>query len=214
MLFLALGVGVLLVGVIQAINLYALDSLIDSPNVLREMQRFLSIRGFGLLFYPLALSFIAFYSGIARTIVMLYATLITAGVNIFLDYGLIFGNWGLPELGLEGAAWATLSAEIAAVIFLMLYTGLHKKLRKYRIGQSIREFTFKHTRQILKVGIPISFQQVLSLGTWTVFFLFIEKLGEESLQSSHIVRNMYLLAFVSIMGISQTTKTYVSTPHR
>lgn len=211
MLFLAIGLGVLLVILIHLLNFYALPHLINSDNVLHEMQAFLRIRGFGLLVYPLALSYLAFYSGIARTLVMLYATLLTAGVNILLDYGLIFGNLGMPELGLEGAAWATLAAEIAAVIFFVLYTELNRRFHVYQVGRAIRAITLKHSRRILKVGIPISFQQVLSLGTWTVFFLFIEKLGEESLQSSHIVRNMYLLAFVSTMGISQTTKTYVST---
>ena len=54
-------------------------------------------------------------------------------------------------------------------------------------------------------------QLVLSLGIWTVFFLLIEKLGEKQLQASHIIRTTYLLALVSIMGFTQTTRTVVST---
>ncbi|NNE54876.1 MAG: hypothetical protein HKN32_02565, partial [Flavobacteriales bacterium] len=118
--------GFVLSGILFWANHSLLPLITSSPEVLDNMNRFLDIRALGLILYPIVLMIIAFYSGIARTLVMFFATLITAGVNIFLDWVLIFGNLGAPQLGLEGAAWATVSAEVSALIFLIFYLLLDK----------------------------------------------------------------------------------------
>lgn len=210
-ILLGLGTSVILLFVLLGASGSFLDGLIQSENVLRNMREFLSVRAWGILFYTTTLIILSFYIGITKTRVLLYSTIITAGVNIVLDYGLIFGNWGLPALGIEGAAYATVSAEIATLIFVIFYLVLDKKSKHYQIILSLFKFPLNLSRRILKISLPIMGQQVVALATWTVFFFLVEKLGEEELQSSHIIRNMYFLIFVSIMGMSQTTKSFIST---
>jgi Na+-driven multidrug efflux pump len=67
-----------------------------------------------------------------------------------------------------------------------------------------------HTKSLIKLGGPIALQMVLSLGIWTVFYEFVESMGEPELQSSFIVRNMYSLVYISVGGFSTVAKTYIS----
>jgi putative MATE family efflux protein len=188
-----------------------LSVFVQSEHVLDHTFRFLDIRSIGIFFYGTSLIFIGFYIGIASSKVLLYTTLITAGVNIFLDWALIFGNAGFPELGLEGAAWATVTAEICSLVYLVGYAVWHKSSKSYSLLQGLTHLKWGIVRSLSKVSFPIMIQQVLALATWTAFFLIVEKLGEKELMASNIVRNMYLLIFVALMGVSQTTKTYIST---
>ena len=64
---------------------------------------------------------------------------------------------------------------------------------------------------MLAVSFPLMLQQVLALATWTLFFFLVEKVGIVALKVSNLVRTLYMLAFVILMGVGQTTRTYVST---
>ena len=209
-LWICIGLGTVLFIGLRWITANALDPLLESDAVLENMQRFLNIRMLGMLFYPITLIIMAFYAGIARTKLLMYTTVLTAIINIILDWILIFGKAGAPVMGLEGAAIATVIAEAAAFIFATIFIFADRKNKPYQIWNAIRSFTFNYTRRIAKVSVPIVGQQVIALSTWTVFFFMVENLGEKSLQASHVVRCMYLLIFVSVMGVGQATKTYVS----
>lgn len=209
-LWICIGLGVVLFLMLRWITGNALEPFLESAAVLDNMQRFLNIRMLGMLFYPITLIIMAFYAGIARTKLLLYATLLTAIINIILDWVLIFGNAGAPVMGLEGAAVATVIAEATAFLFASVFLFADIKNKPYKLWNAISKFTFTYTRRITTVSLPIIGQQVVALSTWTVFFFLVENLGEKSLQASHVVRSMYLLTFVSVMGIGQATKTYVS----
>ncbi len=145
-------------------------------------------------------------------------TLITSTLIIGLDYALVFGNFGFPQLGVEGAGIATVTAECAAFLFVLVYTLLRHNddvnLKLHPEGYAVRKWLFKapshFTSSLVKLGGPIALQMVLSLGIWTVFYEFVESMGESELQASFIIRNMYTLAYISVGGFSTVTKTYVS----
>lgn len=192
-----------------------LDVLIDSDQARYYMNEFLRYRSFGFFFYTLTLILHSFWSGIAKTRVMIYTTLITALVNIGLDYVLVFGEMGFPTMGVAGAALATVISEAAAFIFLVIYTAKSSANRDFGVFQQLllplKESHFaEDTKSLFKLGLPIIFQMVLSLLIWVIFYNLIEKLDGKSFQSSFIIRNMYSLVWVSIMGFSTTAKTYVS----
>jgi MATE family multidrug resistance protein len=194
-----------------------LDVFIKHEAVAMYMQEFIKYRAIGFFFYTMTLVLNAFWSGIAQTRVMIYTTVITALVNIVLDYGLIFGHLGMPKLGVAGAAIATIIAEIAAFAFILIYTlrnsdafHQHVKALSYDVRKWLWKGTWKYSSSLVKLGGPISMQMVLSLGVWVVFYGFIESMGESELHASFIVRQMYMLAFISIGGFSTTTKTYIS----
>jgi len=209
-MWLALITSVVQFGIILFVVPLSLDHVIQSDTIRGYMREFIPLRAIGFFFYTMLIMINSFWSGIAITRVLAYTTLITATVNIALDYVLVFGHFGFPEMGVQGAALATSISEACALIYALIYTARHSAARPYPIFKSLRTLPLHHTMQFIRLGGPIAMQLVISLGIWVVFYNFVEKLGAQSMQSAFIVRNMYMLAWVSVMGMSTTTKTFVS----
>ena len=99
---------------------HATIELFQSKEIHESVNMYLNIAIYGLFFHALNLALSAFYVGISRTKIFIGATLLLAFTNISLDYILIFGNFGFKEMGIEGAAVASFSAEIAVSVFLVI----------------------------------------------------------------------------------------------
>jgi putative MATE family efflux protein len=211
----SLFLGLILAGVLFVLLKYVspffLDDWLRSPIIDDNVNRFLGIRSWGMFVSIIALVLMSFYMAIAKTIVLVYATVATALINVVLDYLLIFGHYGFPELGLEGAAYATVMAEVIGLSIIIAYMIFKRTDQKFDLKGALKIFNLSRTWKILYLSFPIMVQQVLALATWSVFFFLVEKLGDTELMVSNIIRNLYMLAFVSVMGLAQTTKTYVST---
>ena len=186
-----------------------LSPITKSKNILEASVEYLNYRSFGILFAFLNFTFIAFYVGTTKTGILIYTTIILMLVNVFLDYALIFGNFGFPKMGIEGAALASVFAEVAALIFFIIYTYLKVDLTKYQLFK-FKSFDKSIFKRILKVGSPIMLQNFLSLSSWFVFFMIIEKLGERDLAISHIIRSIYMVLMIPLFGFSSATNTLVS----
>lgn len=186
-----------------------LSVITKSQNILAASVEYLNYRAFGILFAFLNFTFIAFYVGTTRTGVLIYTTIILMLVNVFLDYALIFGNFGFPKMGIEGAALASVFAEVAALLFFIIYTYLKVDLGKYQLFK-FKNFEKDIFKRILKVGSPIMLQNFLSLSSWFIFFMIIEKLGERELAISHIIRSIYMVLMIPLFGFSSATNTLVS----
>jgi putative MATE family efflux protein len=183
-----------------------IEGNIDHEEIRYYMYEFMSCREWGFWVYTPTLILQAYWTGIAKTRVVLYTMLITSIGNIILDYWLVYGGMGIEPLGAKGAALATVSAETIAFIFILIYSF------KYAGPQLKRLWTplFNEAAHILKIGLPIVFQMLIALGVWLAFYTLVAKRGPKSLQSAFIVRNMYMLAWVSVMGFSAVTRTYTS----
>ncbi|NQX91948.1 MAG: polysaccharide biosynthesis C-terminal domain-containing protein, partial [Flavobacteriales bacterium] len=205
-----IGLGIFLAGALILISKFGIPSWTDDPSVAVITSDFLSIRLIGLLFFSIVLASHSFYVGIAETTMVLVATLLMSISNIFLDYALIFGNLGFPEMGYQGAALATLISEILSCVVLLASLWKHWLFKEISVIESFKKYRIQEWRPVMKLSLPLMFQQVMALTTWTVFFFLVEKLGGLALKVSHLLRNFYMLAFVITMGIGQTTRTYVS----
>jgi Na+-driven multidrug efflux pump len=132
-----------------------------------------------------------------------------AGFNIFFDYVLIFGNWGFPEMGFNGAALASVLAEcigMLSVLAVITFTGLKSK---YQLFQTLN-FNWEVTRKIIVVAFPLVLQYIISLATWFVFFLLIEEKGDLAKAVSNTMRNVFGMAGVFIWAFSGTSNAMVS----
>jgi Na+-driven multidrug efflux pump len=79
--------------------------------------------------------FRAFYIGVTKTKVLTINAIVMALTNVVLDYALIFGNFGFPEMGIAGAAIASVIAEASSIVFFLIYTYVTVDFKKYGLNQ-------------------------------------------------------------------------------
>lgn len=183
--------------------------IIDSQNIYEASLDYIKYRQFGIIFVCFNFLYRGLYVGISNTKVITYSTIIMAVVNIFLDYCLIFGNFGFPEMGIGGAALASFCAEVSAFVFFTLYT--YFTLRKKDYGMfKLHKLESELMGRILRVSTPTMVQKLFSFSVWFVFFVLIEKMGETATGISSITRSIYMILITPCFAFATTTNTVVS----
>lgn len=186
-----------------------LKTIISSPDIYFFSQQYLDVRIWGLVFAFSNTAFRAFYIGITNTKYLIHSAVIMAIVNIGLDYLLIFGNYNFPQMGIRGAALASVIAEGVSVIYFILITIIKVDLKKYNLFR-FPKLNVQVIKNILNVAVFIMMQHFFSIGGWFVFFMIIEQTGERPLAASNIIRTMYMILTIPIWGLGSATNTIVS----
>lgn len=150
----------------------------------------------------------SFFTGRGDTFTNMVAVVVGNVINIGLDYVMIFGKCGLPEMGIRGAAWATVIAGfVTPAILFALYFG-----RRSHASHRTRDQTGFDRRifgQLLRLGLPAAVQFLLDVGSFTVFILLVGRMGELPLAVSNIALSINMIAFMPLVGISIAATTLV-----
>ena len=129
--------------------------------------------------------------------------------NVFFNWILIFGKFGIPALGITGAAIGSSLAELVSLIFFVIYTRIGCDRKKYGLDKAAR-FEKDELKDMMPVCTWTMIQHTISISTWFIFFLYIEHLGERSLAISNITRSVSGLLWVVLQAFSSTCSTLVS----
>lgn len=183
--------------------------ILTSENIQKAAETYMQPRSFGLLVAITSIAFRSFYIGISDTKVITYSAVLMLLLNAFLDYALIFGHFGFPEMGLRGAAIASVISEIAAFLFLIAYSGIRHEFAQYNLFRFI-SMSAKRMHSIIKLASPIILQNTLSMGAWFIFFVVIEHLGERELAISNVIRSTYMVLMTPMWGYASATSSMVS----
>ncbi len=140
-----------------------------------------------------------FYAGLGKTWPIMFVNLFATSVTVALDYCLIFGNMGFPELGIKGAGIATVSSGICSVICFSIIILSHRQSVKYNIRSGWR-FDIVLFSRLIKYGLPAGVQFFIDLSGFTLFILLVGKLGTESLAATNIAFNINTIAFLPMIG--------------
>jgi putative MATE family efflux protein len=186
-----------------------LNSYSKHADISLLQGEYIRIRSYALFFAMISLAINAFFLANGKTWVVLISALITATSNVILDYLMIFGKGGFPEMGLQGAACASTLADLSGMLFLSIFLIFSKERKQYQLFSHF-SFNLASMKELFKIGSPLMFQGFLALATWTIFFTWLEQTGKFELTVSQNVRSIYFLAFVPIWGFAGTTKTYIS----
>lgn len=179
-----------------------------APEVYAEELIYFNILMIGSVTSPLGAALSSFYTGRGDTLTNMYAHVAGNVVNIVLDYGMIFGRWGFPEMGIAGAAWATVIAGfVAPAIFAVLYFGRRMR-EEYRTVETLR-FDGPLMARMIRFGLPSAIHLLLDVGSFSVFVLLVGRLGAVALAASNIALAVNGLAFMPLLGISMAATILV-----
>lgn len=182
---------------------------IQSPNIYQAAMEYMDYRHYGILFVCFNFLFRALYIGLSKTKIIGYTTGLMAAVNVILNYFLIFGKAGFPALGVGGAALASVIAEASATLFFIGFTLFRLPLKQYALFQYHRLEGWL-MRTVLRTALPTMLQKLLSFGTWYVFFILVEHLGERPIAVTMVVRSVYMLILLPVFGFGATSNTLTS----
>lgn len=150
----------------------------------------------------------AFFTGRGQTRVVMTVDSAAALVNIVLDYAWIFGCWGLPALGIEGAAWATVASQwfrmavYTWLIFRPAYRGRYAMIAGCRFDRAL-------FGRLLAYGGANGMQLLADVAGFTLFILLVGRLGERAMAATTAAFNVNAMAFVPMLGLGMGVSTIV-----
>jgi len=190
------------------VGLWALAHSGHGVEVLKQERIYFKILMWGSLSMPMNSALSSFFSGRGKTKVIMICNVFSNTVNIVLDYALIFGKWGFPELGIAGAGWATLiSSWIAPLIMGVLFFSPHIN-RQYATRQNFR-FDSRLFMRMIRFGLPAGIHLTLDVSAFTLFVLFIGRMGPVAHVGSNIALSINLIAFMPMTGIGMAASVLV-----
>lgn len=209
MILLCIAICLLMVLLILFYNSYLSYTIIQSDSIRTLAIDYLAIRGWSLPFALLNVGMMAFFTGIGKTRIISYATVVLAIVNIVFDWLLIFGNGGFPAMEIKGAAWASNLAEVSSTLVYLGYAWKEKFIRDFKLFK-FEKIEIREIQKIVYLSAPLVVQNIIGLGSWQVFFLMIEKMGEEELGISTIIKSLYMFIGIPIWSFATAANALVS----
>lgn len=183
-------------------------SLHDAEGVKMAIN-FLYIRILGLPILYIYQMRNALLVGTNQSKYLIFGTATEAIINIVLDYGFIYGKLGLPQLGFNGAAYASIIAELSgliAVFGVIKLMGISKQLQLF----NKISYQKKYFKLILNQSYPLILQHTISIMSWEYFYILIEHHGARDLAISNTMRNLFGFFGCFTWAFAATTNTMVS----
>lgn len=202
--------GIWIAVIISAIALVALsytgpvlNLLGQDPELVRRASIYMETLKWA--FFP-ALGLVSlrvFLAATGYTQAILWATVFTAIINGVLNYGLIFGNFGMPALGLTGAGIASAISATLGLIIVIGYIVLHRKLRRYALFGRIWRADTQILSRIVRLGLPIGMTLLAEVGMFAVAALMMGWIGIQELAAHAIVAQCAAITFMVPLGLGQ-----------
>ena len=162
---------------------------------------YLDLVAFSLVPLIIFQAFKQFSEGLSQTKYPMYATIGANIINIILNYLLIFGNFGFPEMGVVGAAIGTLVSRIIMVFYLWFILKRKEKFKYYVTGFNFAKIEKKVMKKIIQLGFPSSLQMFFEVGIFTSAVWLSGVLGKNTQAANQIALNLSSMTFMFGMGL-------------
>ncbi|MBC2311088.1 MATE family efflux transporter [Listeria booriae] len=201
-LYIAIGLAALLI----TLNFLFVPSILRmmglDPAVASIARHFLNGICFGVpafFFYSVLRAFI---DSLGLTRVTMMITLITVPVNIFLNYLLIFGNWGFPELGGVGSGYATGITYWIVLLVTIILIQSQKRLRDYHIFSGFQRFSLEKMKEIIKLGVPNGLTILFEVSIFSAVTVFMGRFGTDTIAAHQSAISVPTLLYAFPLSIA------------
>ena len=196
----------LVVGVSVSLFLFGLNETILqwmglTPELMKDGTDYMRIVGAFAFFQAISLTLSASLRSANKAIYPMMVTVVVNILNIIGNYTLIFGEFGFPEMGVEGAAISTAFSRGVSMVILFIIL-FRKHIRKFPLAY-FRPFPFKELKNLLKVGLPSAGEQLSYSSSQVVITYFINALGMEALAARTYSVNIIMFSFLFCIAIAQ-----------
>ncbi|MFC4667717.1 MATE family efflux transporter [Seohaeicola nanhaiensis] len=177
-----------------------LRALGQSPQVAADAATYLRIAGWGLIPALLVMVLKSYLAALERTQVVLWITLLAALSNGVANYALIFGHWGAPELGLRGAAIASVASQTVALVAVVLYAA--RALPEHALFRRLWRADAEMLVRVFRLGLPIGLTMLSEVSLFTASAFMMGWLGTVPLAAHGIVITVASGTFMVHLGLS------------
>jgi len=202
-------------GVVLAIIVHFLAYLLpyfgQEEKVVLLSKNYLIIMGYSLLPMMIFLGCKQFADGLEFTKTSMILSLLSLPLNAFLCWLLIYGNLGMPKLGVEGAGWATLISRVALAVSFILVICKHTTFTPFILAsKSAWKASTQTIKNLLKIGVPSSLQYFMEAGAFSVSGIMVGWLGAVPQAAHQIALNCASFTFMAALGFSMAGSIRVS----
>ena len=201
-LWLALPMGILMALAILC-GIFILGQLDMSAEVYDIGRRYLLPFLITGLMFPAFFAFRSTFEGIGDTRPVLVFNTAAFLLNIVLDYALVFGHFGLPAMGGEGAAWATTIVMVFLLLCMAVYAHRSRTMRALKLYHQFVRANIQAIGNILKLGVPIALNIAAEMSFFAIIPLMVAHLGANVVGAHAIAINIDSLAFMVPLGMAQ-----------
>jgi len=194
-----------LLGIILFLMILSIKPLMyhmDQPDeVVKFAMPYLNIVAVSLIPLIMFQAFKQFSDGLSQTKYAMWATILANVINVILNYVLIFGKFGFPELGIIGAAIGTLTSRVIMLVFLALILRSKDKFKPY-----VERFRFSNIKnnilkKIIDLGFPSALQMLFEVAIFTAAIWLSGVLGKNPQAANQIALNLSSMTFMVAIGL-------------
>lgn len=170
---------------------------------------FLNVMMLGMIPLCIFSGFKQFTEGLSYTKVAMFITLGSNLLNILLNYVMIFGYCGFPEMGLMGSCWASFISRVAMALAMFLYVYYNKHFKMYWTEFNFRNISMERIKKILEIGIPSGMQWAFEFGAFSFAVIMIGWFSPEAQAAHQIALSVAAVTYMMSSGIAAATSVRV-----
>ncbi len=172
----------------------------QEPQVAETASEYLRVAGWGLFPALIVMVLKSYLAALERTQIVLWITVVAAFVNAVTNYALIFGNWGAPELGVMGAAIASIATQVVSLIAVVIY--VVRTLPEHSLFQRFWRPDWEMFASVWKLGVPIGLTTLAEVSLFATSAVMMGWLGQVPLAAHGIALNLASATFMVHLGLS------------
>ena len=185
----------------------------QKPDVAALAGTYLAIAQWGMAPALLFMTLRGFVSALGRAGIVLYITIVILTLNAVLAYALVLGHFGLPAMGIAGAAIVSVAVNLLSFLLITAYIQSRAEMRRYELFVRFWKPDWPAFREVVHLGLPIGLTMLAEAGLFTGASLLMGNIGTLELAAHGIALQLASIAFMIPLGLAQAGTVRVGLAH-